>query len=130
VTAQGGREDFAEGHCIMNAFPALIAQAPTGGNPSAYILMFAMMALAFWLIIMRPQKREQQKRQALLDNLKKGDKIVTIGGVHGWITDVEKGGKTVSIRVDTKTVLKMDRQAISRVEGADPAEREAVEKGE
>jgi len=105
----------------------MVAQG-AGGDPTSMILMFGMMALAFYFIIMRPQKREQQRRKELLENLKKGDKVVTIGGIHGWIADVEKGGHTVSVRVDTKTILKLDRSAVSRVEGADATEVEPVEK--
>ena len=110
--------------------PALMAQQNAPRNPGTmpYVMMFAMMALAFYLIIMKPQKREQQRRQALLDNLKKGDKIVTIGGIHGWVTEVEKGGKSLSIRIDTKTVVRIDRQAVSRVEGTEAEEGESAEK--
>ncbi|MCX7014319.1 MAG: preprotein translocase subunit YajC [Candidatus Sumerlaeota bacterium] len=100
--------------------------APAGSQPNPIqmmVLWFAVIAVFFYLIILRPQRREQKSRQQLLDNLRKGDKVVTVGGVHGWITEVDKGGKTVTVRVDTKTNLKVNRSAISTVErgGEEPA---------
>ncbi len=92
----------------------------TQQNPmGSMLMMIGLMAVAFWFIIMRPQKREQSKRQQLLDALKKGDKVVTIGGIHGWVTDVDKTANIVSVRVETKTIMKFDRSAISRIEGAE-----------
>ena len=93
--------------------------APSGpaANPlQMMVLWFAAIAVFFYLIILRPQRKEQKSRQQLIDSLRKGDKVVTIGGVHGWITEVDKGGKTVTVRVDTKTNLKVNRSAISTVE--------------
>lgn len=119
---------------VMNSqflHAALAAQQDQSASPdmSSYILMIAMIAMAFWLIVMRPQKRERARRQQLLDNVKKGDKIVTIGGIHGWVAEVEKGGRSLTIRVDTKTTMKIDRTAVARVEGAED-ESAAEKKGE
>lgn len=122
----------------MNPFliSYLVAAATTtatgnGGTPSnpmgQMIMMIGLMAVAFWLIIMRPQKREQSKRQQMLDNTKKGDRVVTIGGIHGWVTEVDKAGRTVSVRIDTKTVIKVDRSAIARIEGPEAEEPPAPE---
>jgi len=108
------------------------AEAPSGGRSpfvgpqfQQMILLFAMIGVAFWLIILRPQKKEQGKRQSMLDNLKKGDRIVTIGGIHGWVSDIDKGGKTISIRVDGKTNLKINRSAVSTMESREGEERES-----
>ncbi len=79
------------------------------------MLMFGVIAIVFWLVILRPQKREKEKRQEVLDAVKKGDKVITIGGIHGWVTDVDKAGQIVTVRVDTKTEMKFNRSAISTV---------------
>ena len=111
------------------------AQAPSGGGaPSPQsalqqmILMVAVIGVAFWFVILRPQKREQQKQQNMLDSVKKGDRVVTIGGIHGWVTEVDKGGKTLSIRVDTKTTLKINRSAVSVIESREGEARETEQK--
>ena len=94
-----------------------------GGQFQQMMLMFGVIAIVFWLVILRPQKREQAKRQEVLDGVKKGDKVITIGGIHGWVTDVDKAGQIVTVRVDTKTEMKFNRSAISTI-GAKDLENE------
>lgn len=58
---------------------------------------FILMGLIFYFMLYRPQKKEQQKRSELLGGLKKGDKVVTVGGIYGVITAID----------DTKVTLKL-----------------------
>ncbi|MFH0795000.1 MAG: preprotein translocase subunit YajC [bacterium] len=77
------------------------------------IPMVVLIFIAFYFIIFRPQKREQKERQRLLDNLKKGDRVVTIGGVHGEVSEVSDD--TVTIRVAPKMEIKFNRSAVSTI---------------
>ena len=80
---------------------------------------FAIIGFMFYFLMIRPQQKKQKSLKNLMDNLKKNDRIVTIGGIHGVVVNVSKDSDEVSIRVDegTNTKLKISRSAISRVIG-------------
>jgi len=77
-----------------------------------FILMFAI----FYFLLIRPQQKRQKQRQQMLNNLKKGDKVITIGGLHGTI--VELTDDTVVLRVNDVTKLTFDRNAVNTVVNA------------
>jgi preprotein translocase subunit YajC len=83
--------------------------------------------LLFYFIVLRPQRREQANQRALLDNLKKNDRVVTIGGIYGVVTNVEREKDRVKLRVDEKTNAEVTFTfgAISRVLRDEPAEKTA-----
>lgn len=72
---------------------------------------FVLMAGIFYFMLWRPQKKEQQKRQSMLESLKKGDKIVTIGGVCGTITNISE--RKVTVEVAENVEMNFLRTAIS-----------------
>ncbi len=72
---------------------------------------FILMAGIFYFMLWRPQKKEQQRRQNLLESLKKGDKIITIGGIHGTIIDISE--KTVTVAIAENTEVTFLRTSIS-----------------
>lgn len=73
------------------------------------ILMFAI----FYFLLIRPQQKRQKQRNAMLAALKKGDQVITIGGIHGTIADLDED--TVTLRVSENVKLKFDRNAINSV---------------
>lgn len=91
-----------------------------GGNvsPLANLLVpMLMIGVLFYLMVIRPQRAKERDFKALLSNLKKNDRVVTIGGIHGVVTNVQKEADRVSIRVDdsTGTTLRVGLSAIGRV---------------
>jgi preprotein translocase subunit YajC len=74
-----------------------------------FILMFAV----FYFLLIRPQQKRQKQRNAMLNSLKKGDKVVTIGGLHGTIAELTDD--TVVLRVNDVTKLTFNRAAIESV---------------
>ena len=70
-----------------------------------------LMAVVFYFILWRPQKKEQKKRAEFLSNLKKGDKIVTIGGLYGVI--VRLNDKSATIEIADKLEVEIARTAVS-----------------
>ncbi len=78
----------------------------------SFVPLIAMFAIFYFLLI-RPQQKRQKERNAMLDALKKGDKVVTIGGLHGVI--VELNEETAVVRVTENTKLTFERSAISNV---------------
>ena len=92
---------------------ALQAPAPSGGAASL-IWMFLLLGI-FWVIMILPQRKQQKKRAEMLNALKKGDKVVTIGGIHGEITEI--GDDELRLRIADKIEIKLAKGSISRVKG-------------
>jgi len=86
--------------------------AEGAGGMMTFLPLVAIIAI-FYFLILRPQKKRQQESQKMLSALKKGDRIVTIGGIHGVITSVRE--TTVIVRVDENVKLEFNRAAISGI---------------
>jgi preprotein translocase subunit YajC len=98
----------------------LVLAANTEGQPRApiqeMIWLFVLIGLAFYFIIIRPQKREQAEKQKLLSTVEKGDRVVTIGGIHGTVASVDQQRETVLVDVGKNVRIDFSRQAIARIE--------------
>ena len=81
-------------------------------KPSALptILMFGAIILVMWLFMIRPQRKQQKQLQEFRNSLRKGDKVVTVGGIYGEIIEVNE--KTALIRVDGDVKLRVDKQGL------------------
>ncbi|MFF0827307.1 preprotein translocase subunit YajC [Brevibacillus sp. NPDC003359] len=90
------------------------------------IIMFAI----FYFLLIRPQQKKAKQRNAMLGAIKKGDKIVTIGGVHGTIQDLSDD--TVTLRIAHNVNVTFDRGAINSVVSSsnEPAKSEPVKSEE
>jgi preprotein translocase subunit YajC len=100
---------------------AYAAASPPGGagGPAAFVqplILFGAMFAIFYFIVLRPQQRQKAERERMLTALKKGDKVVTSGGMHGTVVGI--GEHTVTIRVADQVKVEFDRSAIGRVVGA------------
>lgn len=79
-------------------------------------LPIILMAVVFYFILYRPQKKEQKKRAEMLSSLKKGDKVVTIGGMYGVITAITD--TKVTLKVADKVEIEFTRSAIGNQQNA------------
>lgn len=70
------------------------------------------MILVFWLFFIRPQAKKQKQQKTFIDNLNKGDKVVTIAGIHGIINRINDDG-TVSLEINPGSYIKIEKSAIS-----------------
>lgn len=86
----------------------------------------AIIFVLFYMIVLRPQRRQEAQRKELLGALKKNDRVVTIGGIHGVVTNVNPNRDEVTLRVDddTNTKLRVTRGSIQRVIAPDAEEGE------
>lgn len=74
-----------------------------------FVAMFAIM----WFLLIRPAQKRQKETKAMQSGLKRGDGVITIGGIHGTIEAVDES--TVYLKVTDGTVLRFERQAVGRV---------------
>ena len=87
------------------------------GQTGQAVLPVLIMVVIFYFMLYRPQKKQQKKRQVLLDRLKKGQKVLTIGGIHGEIVTLSE--ETAVLRVAEKVEMTFARSAIAQVLGKD-----------
>ena len=86
----------------------IFLQAESGGNP---LIFFVLVFGVFWFFMIRPQVKKQKQERKFREELKKGDKVITSGGLHGKVVEVSE--KTVKLDVGSSTVLKFDKSGIS-----------------
>lgn len=84
--------------------------AAAGNGQWTMWLMLLLIFVIMWFFMIRPQRKQQKELEKFRSSLKKGDKIVTIGGIFGTVEDVKD--KSVLIRVDDTTKLRMDKNSI------------------
>lgn len=97
---------------ILNMFLLDAAAATEGGGKSSWsgLLMILLIFVVFWLFFIRPQNKKNKEQQKFRENLKKGDRIVTIGGIHGKIDEVK--GTTVIVSIDANVKMEFEKSAI------------------
>lgn len=79
---------------------------------TAQLLSLAVIAVAFYLLMIRPQQKRQKEHQALMASLAEGDRIITIGGVYGTVRTLEEN--RVGIEVAPEVIVEFDRAAVAR----------------
>lgn len=103
----------------------VIAMSPQGGegNPLFTLLPFLLIILIFYFMILRPQQKRQKEREQLLNSVKKGDKVITAGGLHGTVVGIEE--KIILIQVADNVKMKFDRTAIASITRAAEVDEKA-----
>ena len=94
----------------------LFAQPAAGGEKSSgapMIIFLVLMIFIFYFFMIRPQRKKEKEAQLFRAALQKGDKVVTIGGVHGKIVDVQDTTFTVEMEGGAK--MKIEKSAVSHI---------------
>jgi preprotein translocase subunit YajC len=84
----------------------------SGGSGYSMLIFLGLMIVVFYFFMIRPQQKKQKQVQQFRENLKKGDKIVTIGGIHGKITDVQDTTFTIEIGDGIKVTIEKAAVAV------------------
>jgi preprotein translocase subunit YajC len=109
---------------------ALLQAAPAAGNPTgsmiSTLVTFGLVFVIFYFLIIRPQNKKQKEAKAMIAAVKKGDRVITAGGVHAVVFTVKE--KTVILKVDENTKMEFSKSAIASVEAKseEKAEVESV----
>jgi preprotein translocase subunit YajC len=112
---------------------SLLMGGGAGGGASTQSNLIGMLPIVaiigvFYFLIIRPQNKKQKETQRMLSELKKGDRVVSIGGIHGLIQSVREG--SVIVKVDENCKIEFSRNAISSVEAVGKGEKEKPESEE
>ena len=73
-------------------------------------IMLALIFVVMWFFMIRPQRKQQKELQNFRDGLKKGDKVVTIGGIYGTVCEVKEG--TILLEVDNNVKIRVSKNAL------------------
>ncbi len=87
--------------------------AAGGGGGMLSLLPFVLIMLILYFLMIRPQSKRQKEKKLMIEAIKKGDRIVTIGGVHGTVVGLKNKGKIVVIKVDKNTNLTVVKSSIA-----------------
>ncbi len=84
--------------------------AATQGSSIGFWVMIALMLAVMYFFMIRPQRKQQKELQKFRSELKKGDKVVTVGGIYGTVAEIEE--KTVLLKVDGEIKLRVDKGSL------------------
>ncbi|MDZ7377472.1 MAG: preprotein translocase subunit YajC [candidate division KSB1 bacterium] len=92
---------------------------PTSGqgqaNPLALWLPIILIFAIMYFLIFRPQAKRQKQHRMMLDALKKGDKIITAGGIYGTVLSVKDKENTVVVKIDDNTKIELVKSSVAQV---------------
>jgi preprotein translocase subunit YajC len=90
----------------------LMGAPQAGGNPLTQILPLVLIVVVFYFFMIRPQVKKAKDQKKYIEALKKGDKILTIGGIYGKVVEVRDDG-TLIMEVEDGTKMKISKNAVS-----------------
>ena len=97
---------------LLQAAAPAAGQTAAGGSSWSFLLMLALMFLVMWPFMIRPQRQQQKKLEEMRNALKKGDKVITAGGIYGTVADID--GNTVLVKVDGEVKIRVDKTSINK----------------
>ena len=95
------------------SFVPFLEENPQGLSLLGSLLPFLLIIVVMYFLMIRPQNKKQKETEKMLAALKKGDQVVTIGGIHGVVSSVKEN--TVIVKVDDDAKIEFNRSAISTV---------------
>ena len=97
---------------LQDGMPGDAGLEEEGGAGSSFWIMLLALFAFMWFVVIRPENKRQKKRKSFQSELKKGDEVVTAGGLHGTIASMDE--TTITLKVADSLRLKFDRVAVSR----------------
>ncbi|MFZ6025408.1 MAG: preprotein translocase subunit YajC [Bacteroidota bacterium] len=90
----------------------LLAAGGQQGGGMVQLVMMGAIILVFWLFMIRPQAKKAKEQKKFVENMQKGDKIVTIAGIHGVINKINEDN-TIQLEVSPGSYLKIEKSSVS-----------------
>ena len=120
-------DKFFSGLTLLQAAPA--AGSGATGSMLSTLIPFALVFVIFYFLIIRPQNKKQKDMKKMIEAVQKGDRVVTIGGMHATVDKVKEGG-TVILRVDENVRMEFSKSAIASVEVKKDEKTDKGDKGD
>ncbi len=111
---------------ISSAF-AQSAAGQAGGFSLQGLLPFVLIFIIFYFLLIRPQQKRVKQHKLMVESLKRGNKVLTAGGILGVVTRAIDGSETVSVEISSGVTVELARQMISEVRGEEKIKAKAVE---
>jgi preprotein translocase subunit YajC len=90
----------------------ILAAGGNGGGGTPQLIFLGLMLVVFWLFMIRPQAKKAKQQKSFIDNLQKGDKVVTIAGIHGVVNKVNEDN-TLALEISPGSYIKIEKSSIS-----------------
>ncbi len=91
----------------------MAGQGEGGGGSSMSLFFMIAIMVVFWLFMIRPQAKKAKEQKSFIENIQKGDRVVTIAGIHGTVNKINEDGTTIMLETNPGTYIKLERSAIS-----------------
>ena len=88
-----------------------------GGGGIAAFLPFIVIMIIIYFLMIRPQTKRQKEKEAMREGIKKGDKVITMGGIYGTVQGFKEKGRQAVIKIDNNTNITINRTAITGLAG-------------
>ena len=109
----------------MTSTFSILAKQAGGGILNNPLVMIGLMIVMFYFLLIRPQKKQRQEQEARIAAMSKGDKIITIGGMHGIVHHISKD--TVNIKISEGVFVPFNKASIATVEKTGKGEKKTEE---
>lgn len=96
----------------MNTLTILLQTAAAGQSSASFWIMIILVFAVMYFFMIRPQQKQQKELQAFRNSLKKGDKVITAGGIYGTVDEIKEN--YVLLKVDGETRIRVDKTCISK----------------
>ncbi len=90
----------------------LLAAQPGGGGGYEQIIFLVLIIVVFYFFMIRPQMKKQKELRKFRESLKKGDKVITTGGIYGKVNEIKE--ETIAVEIANNVVIKVDKSSIIR----------------
>ncbi len=100
---------------------AILLQATGGGGFGGFLIPLGLMFAIMYFMVIMPQQRQRKKVQAMLADLKSGDKIITNGGIYGTVNGIDGDSVILKISSEPQVKIRIARAAIAQVEALEDA---------
>jgi len=100
---------------------AILLQATGGGGFGGFLIPLGLMFAIMYFMVIMPQQRQRKKVQAMLAELKSGDKVITNGGIYGTVNGIDGDSVILKISAEPQVKIRIARAAIAQVEASEDA---------
>ena len=96
----------------------LFAQSqPVQGGGILSFLPFILIMVILYFFMLRPQAKKQKEKETMINNLNKGDKVVTMGGIIGTVNGFKEKGRLITLKIDNNTIITLNKSAVAGLSG-------------